>query len=222
MPRYYSISSSPKGPKGSEVASITVAHLNCTMPSGRIHRGVISTYLKELKPGDTVNIFLKKANDAFHLPDDPTSPVVFVCAGTGLALFMGFLQHRKHLLLSGCNLGPAILVFGCRSKDEDYIYKSDLEGYLKDGVISHLLVAFSREKGGTEEKVYVQHMVQRSGSLIASNIAYEGGGTLFVCGDAKYMAPDVRCAVDKVLEPYSFKVTALVEQKRYIEDCWAA
>jgi sulfite reductase alpha subunit-like flavoprotein len=134
---------------------------------------------------------------------------------------MGFLQHRKHLLLSGYNLGPAILVFGCRTKDEDFIYKSELEGYLKDGVISHLLVAFSREKG--QEKVYVQHMVQRNGSLIASNIASEGGGgTLYVCGDAKFMAPSVRCPVDKALEPYSIKVTTLVEQQRYVEDCWAA
>jgi len=219
-PRYYSISSSPKGPKGEEVASITVAHLNCTMASGRIHQGVASTYLKELKPGDTVTISFKKTNDAFHVPEDPTSPVIFVGAGTGLAPFMGFLQHRKHLLLSGYKLGPAILVFGCRTKDEDYIYKSELEGYLKDGVISHLLVAFSREKG--QEKVYVQHMVQRNGSLITSNIASEGGGTFYVCGDAKYMAPDVRCAVDKALEPYSITVTTLVEQQRYVEDCWAA
>ena len=87
-------------------------------------------------------------------------------------------------------------------------------------MISHLLVAFSGEKGSTE-KVYVQHMVQRNGPLIASNIA-SGGGTLYVCGDAKYMAPDVRDAVDKALEPYSIKVTTLVEQQRYIEDCWGA
>jgi cytochrome P450/NADPH-cytochrome P450 reductase len=219
-PRYYSISSSPKGPKGADVASITVAHLSCSMPSGRMHQGVSSTYLKGLKPGDRVHVSLKKANDAFHLPEDSTSPVIFVGAGTGLAPFMGFLQHRKHLLQSGHKLGPAVLVFGCRSEDEDFIYRADLEDYLKDGVISHLLVAFSREKGSTG-KVYVQHMVQRNGPLIASNIA-SGGGTLYVCGDAKYMAPDVRDAVDKALEPYSIKVTTLVEQQRYVEDCWAA
>ena len=165
-PRYYSISSLPKGPKGADVASITVAHLSCSMPSGCMHQGVSSTYLKGLKPGDRVHVSLKKANDAFHLPEDSTSPVIFVGAGTGLAPFMGFLQHRKHLLQSGHKLGPTLLV----SEDEDFIYRADLEDYLKDGVISPLLAAFSRGKGSTE-KVYVQHMVQRNGPLITSNIA---------------------------------------------------
>lgn len=35
------------------------------------------------------------------------------------------------------------------------------------------------------------------------------------------MAPDVTDA-DKALEPYSVKVTTLVEQQRYVEVCWAA
>jgi cytochrome P450/NADPH-cytochrome P450 reductase len=218
-PRYYSISSSPKGPKGADVASITVAHFICANPSGRIHLGVASTYLKGLKPGDRVHISIKPANDAFCLPEDSTSPVIFVGAGTGLAPFMGFLQHRKHLLLSGSKLGPAVLFFGCRSMDEDFVYKSELEGYLADGVLSQLLVAFSREKC-SPEKVYVQHLVQRSRSLVASSLA-SGGGTFHVCGDAKCMAPDVRRAVDRALKPFSINVTTLVEQQRYVEDCWA-
>jgi sulfite reductase alpha subunit-like flavoprotein len=58
---------------------------------------------------------------------------------------MGFLQERAALLAQGKTLGPAHLFFGCRSSAEDFIYRSELEGYLASGVLSGLHVAFSRE-----------------------------------------------------------------------------
>lgn len=52
-----------------------------------------------------------------------------------------------------------VLFFGCRRENKDYIYKEELAHYLESGVVSSLLVAFSRK---TSDKLYVQHLLHTS------------------------------------------------------------
>jgi NADPH-ferrihemoprotein reductase len=60
--------------------------------------------------------------------------------------------------MPGAKLGPAILFFGCRKSEHDYIYKEELESYLLSGALTELHVAFSRD-GPSKE--YVQHHLEK-------------------------------------------------------------
>ena len=109
--------------------------------------------------------------------------------GTGLAPFRGFLQQRAAIKAEGRALGPAMLFFGCRHPDQDYLYADELKAFAAEGVVE-LHVAFSR---AGEARTYVQHLIaeqrERVGELI------DEGAIVFVCGDGSRMEPDVRRAL---------------------------
>lgn len=61
------------------------------------------------------------------------------------------------LLREKQQLGPAVLFFGCRHRNHDYIYESELTGAVEAGALSKLHVAFSR-MGASKD--YVQHHIE--------------------------------------------------------------
>ncbi|KIZ02858.1 NADPH--cytochrome P450 reductase [Monoraphidium neglectum] len=150
-PRYYSISSSPRADP--RRCSITVGLVAFTTPTGRPHRGASSGLIHSQPVGRHLLGTVRCLQSTFKLPKDPTTPIIMIGPGTGLAPMCGFMQERAALLQGGAQLGPALLFFGCRSAGEDYIYRDTLEGHLAAGVISGLHVAFSRDG---PSKVYVQ------------------------------------------------------------------
>jgi sulfite reductase (NADPH) flavoprotein alpha-component len=71
-----------------------------------------------------------------------------------------------------------------------------MDAFLKDGVLSHLSLAWSRD---SEKKVYVQDKLREAGKQVWDWIAQ--GAHLYVCGDASRMADDVEKAlIDIVAE----------------------
>lgn len=190
-----------------------------------------------------IALFPRPTRD-FVVPLDLSRPLVMVGPGTGVAPFIGFLQHRLYLTTktaddniqnvnkkereggkgSGVDKGFSWLFFGCRYEKKDFIYKDELECLLKEGVLSRLSTAFSRD---AEEVVYVQHRMVEYGSDLYS-LFHAQNGLLFVCGDAKGMAKGVLEAMEQIyrvhggLAPDAAKaaVTALMQEKRLLMDVW--
>jgi len=222
--RMYSISSAPsfKEEEGSAgwTASITVGvvdYAKAQLPGKeeeRRHLGAASGMLASLSHGDTALGYVAHMMSTFRL--DPVAPIIMVGPGTGIAPFRGFLQQRAVLGATS----PAYLFFGCRRRDEDFLYKDELESLRDSGALTDLFVAFSREQ---KDKVYVQNKILEQKELVWRVL--EAKGKVYVCGDAAAMAPDVRAAFAKVIAEFSSAdpanyLQAMQREDRYLEDVW--
>jgi cytochrome P450 / NADPH-cytochrome P450 reductase len=155
-PRYYSISSSPL--VDTNKCSITVGVVDGPARSGRgRYQGVCSNYLAQQPVGSVVEGFVRPPSTPFVLPENPSTPMVMIAAGTGLAPFRGFLQERAANKAQGKLVGPSSLYFGCRNPQQDYIYQEELEEFVREG-LTELQCAFSRLEG--QPKTYVQDSIK--------------------------------------------------------------
>jgi cytochrome P450/NADPH-cytochrome P450 reductase len=221
-PRYYSISSSPSVDPSR--CSVTVGVVGGPASSGRgVYRGICSNYLAGRRPNETVHATVRETKAGFRLPDDPRVPIIMIGPGTGLAPFRGFLQERAALRARGKTLGPAMLFFGCRHPDQDYLYADELKAFAASG-IAELHTAFSRTEG---PKTYVQNLVAAEKDRIWSLI--EQGAIIYVCGDGGKMEPDVKAALVAIYRERSGAdadtslrwIDDLGTKNRYVLDVWA-
>ena len=214
--RAYSISSSPKA-HVNEV-HMTIASVRWTN-DGRLHNGVCSTYLADrCQAGVDAGIFVLP-NKAFRVPSDDNAPIIMVGPGTGIAPFRAFLEERQARGARGTNW----LFFGDQHRATDYIYSEQLGRMSKDGFLTRLDLAFSRDQA---KKIYVQHrMIEKGKDLFA---LFEDGGHFYVCGDAMRMAKDVEAALHQIVKKHgrmtqsaaSDYVNRLKREKRYLRDVY--
>jgi cytochrome P450/NADPH-cytochrome P450 reductase len=222
-PRYYSISSSPRAASPTH-CSITVGVVAGARELGQgVYKGVCSNFLAGRHSGDTIHAIVRETRAGFRLPDDPTTPIVMIGPGTGLAPFRGFLQERASLAADGHTLGPAKLFFGCRRSDQDFLYADELKDYEARGLVA-LHVAFSRADGA---KTYVQHLLQEQRDSVWRMI--EDGAIVYVCGDGGKMEPGVKATLMGIYREKSGAsedaaqkwIDNMGMQNRYVLDVWA-
>src|ERR1700675_4881375 len=221
-PRYYSISSSPSGDP--QRCSVTVGVVEGPASSGRgIYKGICSNYLAGRRAGETIQATVRETKAGFRLPNEAAMPIIMVGPGTGLAPFRGFLQERTARKAKGAALRPAMLFFGCRHPDQDYLYADELKAFEASG-ITELHTAFSRAEG---PKTYVQNLVAAQQERVWSLI--EQGAIIYVCGDGGKMEPDVKAALVAIYrERTGADVDAALRwiddlgtRNRYVLDVWA-
>ena len=202
--RAYSIASSPV--IHPERIDLTVAAVRW-QNNGRDYNGVCSTMLTDLMPvGESVDMFMVP-NKRFRLPEDPDTTTIMIGPGTGIAPFIAFLDERRAREAKGENW----LFFGDRNEATDFIYEGRLKGLQADGYLHHLHTAFSRDG---DEKVYVQHRMREEGAALFG--AMEQGAVLYLCGDAKRMAPDVEAVLLDIIAEHGG--VSEKDAERYLSD----
>ena len=213
-PRLYSIASSLSA--HTEEVHLTVAVVRYE-GNGKKRKGVCSSYLAE-RVGERVPCYLHP-NKNFKLPEDPSTPIIMVGPGTGIAPFRAFIEERKSTGAKGKNW----LFFGDRSQKTDYLYGEEWESYQKDGILNELDLAWSRDQA---EKVYVQHKMLEKGSQLWS--WFNEGAVFYVCGDASRMAKDVDQALRTIAQQEGSMseddagvwVKGLQKEKRFLKDVY--
>ena len=178
-PRLYSIASS-QAEVESEV-HITVGAVRYDI-EGRARAGGASSFLADRVEEDgEVRVFIEH-NDNFRLPANPQTPVIMIGPGTGIAPFRAFMQQRAADGAEGKNW----LFFGNPHFTEDFLYQVEWQRYVKEGVLSRIDLAWSRDQ---QQKVYVQDKLREQGAELWRWI--NDGAHIYVCGDANRMAKDV-------------------------------
>jgi len=180
QPRLYSIASSLRA-HPDEVHLLVVSLTYRTR--GRLRLGVGSTFLNERLPaGDTAPIYTQDSQRHFGMPADPSTPMIMIGPGTGVAPFRAFMQERAATGAAGRNW----LFFGDQSRSWAFYYESALADWVSRGLL-RLDLAFSRDQ---PEKIYVQHRMREHARELYAWL--EDGAEVFICGDKARMATDVQ------------------------------
>lgn len=220
--RYYSISSSPRVQPNQ--ISLTVGVVQSPAWNGRHeYRGVASNFLADRQPGESIMMFIQPPQSNFRLPEDPSTPIIMVGPGVGIAPFRGFIQARQAMKEQGISLGSAYLYFGCRDAT-DHIYEEELKQYQLEGIVT-VHTAFSRIAG--QPKTYVQHLIKQQQHEVIGLL--DQGAIFYVCGDGSAMSPDVEATLKQMYQDVhgvgETKANRWLEQLgadgRYVKDVWA-
>ncbi|TBR39237.1 MULTISPECIES: assimilatory sulfite reductase (NADPH) flavoprotein subunit [Dyella] len=214
-PRLYSIASSAS--EVGEEVHLTVGVVDYLFEQER-RVGAASAYLAAHDGDARVPVYVEP-NERFHLPRDESRDIIMIGAGTGVAPYRGFVQERRVRAARGRQW----LIFGNRHRAQDFLYQSEWLDALRNGTLTRLDVAFSRD---TASKVYVQHRMRDHGADLYAWL--RDGAHLYVCGDATHMAPDVHGAlIDMAVthggldaESAAAWLSQLMKEGRYARDVY--
>ncbi|KAF2662100.1 NADPH--cytochrome P450 reductase-like protein [Lophiostoma macrostomum CBS 122681] len=182
--RHYSISSSPfASPTTCSITYGVLATPSLADPSRPFH-GVAGTYLRSLRPNDALQVSVRRAPPAFHLPASmEDTPMLMLCNGTGIAPFRGFVQQRAAMLAANpsLRLAPALLFIGCRAPGADALYADEFAQWAKEGAVE-LRYAYSREPQHADSQgcKYVQDRMWRDRADVVK--LWVTGAKVFLCG----------------------------------------
>ncbi|GKU16306.1 unnamed protein product [Fusarium langsethiae] len=250
QPRYYSISSSSTVSARKLSITVGVDKSPLQQNSSKFIQGITTNYLYALGnsldgdasqpdagpdapsyvlsgPGDALKghkafACIRRSN--FKLPTLSSTPIIMIAAGTGLAPFRGFILERARLQAVGKPIGKMLLFFGCRSPDQDYLYRDELaEMTQKLQGCLEIVTAFSRAE--VEPKQYVQDRVQERKSQVCDLL--QEGASIYFCGRAA-MAREVGNAVEESMkkqnnwtdEEARSWAESVKKGNKWLEDVW--
>ena len=178
LPRAYSIASA-----GNDAfVDLCVREVNYQRGE-RLRRGVATGWLLHQ---DAVKIFVR-SNPACRLPEQIDAPLLLIGTGTGIAPLIGL---TREMVASG-ERRETVLIFGDKRREEDFLYREELETQLASGVLSRLLTAFSRDG---DSKYYVQHAITDRAEQLADLL--QRGAHIYLCGNRQHLESAVQTALD--------------------------
>lgn len=143
-----------------------------------------------------MHVAVRPSHAAFSMPTSPeTTPAIYIAAGSGLAPFRGFIQERAAMLSSGNRkLAPALLFFGCRSPEQDDIYRAQLDEWEGQGAVE-VFRAFSRDADKSDGCKHVDDVMLKNKARLIE--LWDQGAKIYVCG-SRAVSESVKEAIIKI------------------------
>ena len=220
--RTYSITSSPNVQKNEIHVCAGLVHDKF---ENGTYDGVCSGYFDNLKDSENSDIYayIEPASDSFRVPEDTDKPIILISAGTGFAPMRAFLHERSAQKAKGKN----IVFFGCRTEDNDILFKDELDEWKESDFIESYF-AFSRSD--KHDKKYIQDVITENKDYVWELID-EKKAIIYVCGSGSRMGKGVRdaflemfkehCPDDEDKDEYANNyLEKLDEDDRYELDVW--
>lgn len=200
-----------------------------------------------LSPPRLIPLFHRAALTSFRLPVQFSLPVILIGPGTGIAPFIGFCEQRQREKLlwkpGDPPLGKLYLIYGCRHRDRDFLYRKELYQFVTESVIDQLLVSYSRDVAPTSpipmDDSMVDHFSEHYMSYVQQSLLCHSSdigellcvqnARLYVCGDALSMAKQVNDAIVTIVQEFTKTkneeesravVQSWIDEKRYLRDIW--
>ncbi|KAG6878057.1 hypothetical protein C0993_000380 [Termitomyces sp. T159_Od127] len=216
-PRQFSIASSSKKHPDSLQLCIAIVKYRTMLKIPR--RGICTSYLAGLKPGDTLRVGIQKG--LITLPPSSSTPVICVGPGTGVAPMRALIQERVH---DGSSLN--YLYFGCRSATQDEHYALEWTDLVALQQLTYR-VAHSRDGKEGEPRVYVQDRIREDAKQVWRLL--KDGAWVYISGSSNKMPTAVKAALAEAVEKEGgFEkeaalkyVNEMIRDGRLWEECWS-
>ncbi|KAG5351497.1 hypothetical protein C0989_006232 [Termitomyces sp. Mn162] len=217
-PRQFSIASSLKKHPNSIQLCIAIVKYRTMLKVPR--RGICTSYLAGLEPGDTLRVGIQKG--LITMPPSPSTPVICVGPGTGVAPMRAVIEERVHDGSSSVNH----LYFGCRSATQDEHYALEWADLVARQELIYR-VAYSRDGKEGEPRVYVQDRIREDAKQVWRLL--QDGAWVYISGSSNKMPTAVKAALAEAVEKEGeFEKEAAVKyinemmrDGRLWEECWS-
>lgn len=216
MPRFYSISSSPRAsPDRIHITTLRaawdakppkVSAQEDAKPLIERRFGLCSSFLSRKSVANDT-FFVRVQKGSIKLPPQHI-PLIVTGTGTGLAPWRGTILDRAYAVKTGEVVGPVLLYFGSYTCKE-YLYKEDfasihetlrcraVEGApCTDEPLLTVRTAFSHDQA---DRIFVQHRMMEDRKLLADWFLNRGAH-FRLCGAARSAAESISTTIRNILE----------------------
>jgi sulfite reductase alpha subunit-like flavoprotein len=220
-PRLYSIASSQK--LNPHTLELCIVVNTWKTASGVAKTGVCTGYLDSLDLSNgPVQVAVSVNSGALFMPKDTKASIMMAGLGTGIAPFRAFVQEKAVQKRAGSEIA---FLLGLRYRADEYLFGDEFEALEKEGVISHLLPAFSRDQA---RKIYIQSKVDDNQKMTC-DILIEKKGYFFYCGPAGSVPSAIeasvvnafKCVYNVDEEKAKGMLNEVKSEGRYVVEAWS-